>query len=72
MCEALGIGGYNKVYAAAELAHMRILSSIYVELHAPAQFPERSTEDPLNIMLKYKKIERKEKTYDPRVFLRLR
>jgi hypothetical protein len=48
MCEALGLGGYNKVYVA-EQAHIKILFSTYVELHGPALFQEGSTEDPLNV-----------------------
>ena len=46
MSEALGSRGYNKVYAA-EKAHVKILSSTYLELHEPAQFQEGLTEDPL-------------------------
>ena len=54
MCESLELGGYNKVYLA-EQAHIKILSSTYLELHGPAQFQEGSTEDPLNIMAWVKK-----------------
>ena len=48
MSEALGLRGYNRVYAA-EQAHVKILSSTYLELHELAQFQEGLTEDPLVI-----------------------
>ena len=55
MCEALGLGGYNKFYAE-EQAHVKIQSSTYRELYKPAQFQEGSTEDPLHHgYIKFKK-----------------
>jgi hypothetical protein len=50
MCEALGLGDYNKVYVA-EKVHIKILSSTYLEFHGPVQFQEGSTEDPLNVIM---------------------
>jgi hypothetical protein len=46
MCELLGLWGYNRAFAA-EQVHMKILSSTYLEVYEPAQFPRRSTERPL-------------------------
>ena len=47
---------------------MRILSSTYLELHEPAQFPEGSTEGPLSIIQLNKKLKSGEKRTTPDYF----
>ena len=52
---------------------MKILSSTYLEVHQPAQFPERSNEGPLSIntvkfLLKKNKLKSREKRATPDYF----